>query len=147
MKESLAVLVEALDEARISEWWILGGAATALFTADYADVHDIDVLLSPTNARRMIQRYPIAARTDGGTERFRSEVYGTWYLPVPIDFLGGFQIRSNGLWTTIWPHTRQPLETSAGTVFLPAIEEHIEITRLLGRPRDFERIARLRQKI
>jgi hypothetical protein len=71
----------------------------------------------------VIERYRLPDRNDGGTRRFRSEVYATWSrVPVPIDLLGGFQVRVNGVWTLIAPKTRHPFKTAAGTVFLPERE-------------------------
>ncbi|HEV7277545.1 MAG TPA: hypothetical protein VGN80_14770 [Devosiaceae bacterium] len=94
----------------------------------------------------MIECLDLPDKTDGGTERFRSEVYATWMVPsVPIDLLGGFHVKVNGRWTPIRPKTREPTVTPVGTVFLPSVEEHIAITRLLGRPRDFQRIRAIRK--
>ncbi|MDB5530745.1 MAG: hypothetical protein JWR51_3848 [Devosia sp.] len=141
--DALASLLSLSAEIH-DPWWIIGGTATALLTGGLEDVHDIDVLLSPADARRLIAVLGLTDGTDGGTERFRSEVYATWTTPpIPIDLLGGFQVRVGDHWTPVSPKTRRPFETAAGKVFLPSIEEHIEITKLLGRPRDFERIKRL----
>lgn len=141
--EALALLLDLSAEIR-DPWWIIGGAATALITGSVADVHDIDVVLSPADARRLIAVLGLQDSTDGGTERFRSEVYATWRAPpVPVDLLGGFQVKAGDHWTPVAPKTRRPFQTPAGTVFLPSVEEQIEITKLLGRPRDFERINRL----
>ena len=35
------------------------------------------------------------------------------------------------------------IETAVGTVFVPTVEEQLTITRMLGRPKDKPRIARL----
>lgn len=126
-------------------WWIIGGAATALMTSDFSDVHDVDVLLAPQDAQRLIAALDLVDGSDGGTGRFKSEVYGTWSAPpLPIDLLGGFQVKVGNKWTPIVPTTRCPCLTPAGTVFLPSIDEQMEITKLLGRPRDFVRIDRLK---
>lgn len=125
-------------------WWIIGGAATALMTGDFSDVHDVDVLLAPQDARRLIAELDLVDGSDGRTGRFRSEVYGTWSAPpLSIDLLGGFQVKVGNNWTSIAPTTRCPCVPPAGTVFLPSIDEQMELTKLLGRPRDFARIDRL----
>lgn len=141
--QALASLLKLSPDIR-DPWWIIGGAATALITDSFTDVRDIDVLLSPSDARGLIAVLGLPDSTDGGTDRFRSEVYATWRAPpVPIDLLGGFQVKAGDHWTPVAPRTRQPFQTPAGTVFLPSVEEQIEITKLLGRPRNFERINRL----
>ncbi len=138
--QALAFFLDVAAELR-DPWWIIGGAATALIIDNDADVQDIDLLLSPADARRLITILGLPDSTDGGTERFRSEVYATWRVPpVPIDLLGGFQVKVSDHWTPVAPKTRQPFQTPAGTIFLPSVEEQIEITERLGRPRDFERI-------
>jgi hypothetical protein len=141
--QALASLLNIASEIH-DPWWIIGGAATALLTGNITDVHDIDVLLSPADARRLIAILELPDGTDGGSSRFRSDVYATWTAPpVPIDLLGGFQVKAGDHWTPVAPKTRQPFQTPAGTVFLPSVEEQVEITKLLGRRRDFERIERL----
>lgn len=141
---SLSSLIEVSGHLT-GPWWIIGGAATALYAGDQGDdLHDVDVIVSVADARRLIERLDIEDRTDGGSERFRSRVYATWWLDLPVDFLGDFEVKINGTWRPVRPQTRNPFSTPAGVVFMPSLEEHIEITRTLGRPRDFERIARLR---
>lgn len=141
--KALASFLDVASEIH-DPWWVVGGAATALFLNDTTDVHDIDVLLSPADAQRLIVILELPDSTDEGTERFRSKVYATWTAPaIPIDLLGGFQVKVGEHWTLVNPKTRQAFETAAGTVFLPSLDEHIELTRLLGRPRDFERIAEM----
>ena len=143
LHQALADLLDLSAEIQ-DPWWIIGGAATALITGSIEDVRDIDVLLSPADARRLIGVLDLPDSTDGGTERFRSEVYATWMAPpVPIDLLGGFQAKAGDRWTPVSPKTRRGLETVVGTVFIPSVEEQIEITKLLGRPQDLERINRL----
>ena len=138
--ESFAALLPRLEGI---DWCLFGGAATALYLDDWRGLHDIDVLLPAAELVGMFDRAPIVDKSDGGTERFRSAIYAGWALPVPIDLLAGFEVNHAGAWRPVWPVTRRLLPVPGGMAQVPDLAEHIEITRLLGRPRDLARIAEL----
>lgn len=125
-------------------WCIIAGAATALHTGDWSDVHDIDVIVSVADARRLIAGADFVDRTDGGNDVYRSVIYASRPGPVDIDIFGDFEIYAGGRWTSVTP-TPIALDTPAGTVFIPGVQEQLAITRMLGRPKDSPRIARLEQ--
>jgi len=141
-EDTLATLTAGLAETR-NPWWIIAGAAFALVSEQWDHPQDIDVLCSPEDVRRLINTHGLSDRSDGGTGRFRSEVFARWELPVPVDLLGGFQVLRNGSWTRIAPRSRIPLQTAAGMVYVPDLEELIQIASLMGREKDLERIERL----
>jgi len=140
VKESFATLIPLLDGV---DWCIIGGAATALYLDDWTDVHDIDVVLPVSALVPLVDRAPIIDKSDGGTDRFRSTLYAGWELPLPIDFLAGFEVNEAGDWRPVWPVTRRAIAMLGGMAYVPDLAEHIFITRQLGRPRDLARIARL----
>ena len=140
IRDSFAALVGLLDGA---DWCIIGGAATALYLDDWTDVQDIDVLLPVPDLTSLLRRAPIIDKSDGGTDRFRSSVYAGWALPLPVDFLAGFEVNQAGTWVPVWPKTRRRMPVPGGTVYVPELTEHISITRQLGRPHDLARIVRL----
>ena len=145
LHKTLDALIDVARDA-CDPWWIIGGAATALITNEFEDVHDVDILLTPADALQVIGRLNLRDATDGGTSKFRSKVYATWTSPpLPIDFLGGFQVHVDGEWKSVSPMTREALTTPFGAVYIPALKEHIEITRHFGRSRDLERVQRLRR--
>ena len=140
VKESFATLIPLLNGV---DWCIIGGAATALYLDDWTDVHDIDVVLPVSALVPLVDRAPIIDKSDGGTDRFRSTLYARWELPLPIDFLAGFEVNEAGDWRPVRPVTRRAIAMLGGMAFVPDLAEHIFITRQLGRPRDLARIARL----
>lgn len=139
--DALATLIDAFSITR-DPWCIIAGAATALHTRDWTDVHDIDVVVSVADARRLVASAGFIDRTDGGTHVYRSEVYATRPGPVEIDIFGDFEICVGGDWTPVMP-TPIAIETPGGTVFVPGLQEQLAITRMLGRPKDSPRIEKL----
>ncbi len=125
-------------------WWIIGSAATVLQGARPLDAADVDVVMSPEDARRLLRERGLAVVSDGGSDRFRSEVFGRLTdSPLPIDIMGAFHIRRGAEWVRLRPTTREAITFPFGAVFTPTLPELIEITRNLGRPKDLARAQML----
>ena len=137
MTELISVMSPTQDP-----WCIVSGAATALHTADWSDVRDIDVVVSLADAHRLIARSGFIDRTDGGNAVYRSKVYATRLGSAEIDIFADFEICAAGAWTRINP-LPVPVVTPVGTVYIPELREQIAITRMLGRAKDGPRIVKL----
>lgn len=137
----LTALIDAFT-ASSDPWCIIAGAATALHTSDWSDVHDIDVVVSVADACRLVAGCGFVDRSDGGNGTYRSAIYATRPGEVEIDIFADFEICVGGIWTPVMP-TPIAIETPAGVAFVPSVEEQLAITRMLGRPKDSPRIARL----
>ncbi|GLQ53634.1 hypothetical protein [Devosia nitrariae] len=142
--EGLRALVGVLRITR-DPWCIITGAATALYTGDWSDVQDIDVVVSVGDARRLLSA-GFVDRTDGGRDRYRSAIYATREGSVPIDIFADFEINTAGGWLPILPMP-MPLNSPVGTVYVPSVQEQLAITRILGRAKDAARIDRLERLI
>lgn len=136
--------VSELATAARDPWWIFGGAAAVLCGAEDVEAHDVDVLMSPHDARRVLISQGIDNLGDGGTDRFRSEVYGKLNnAPLPIDVLAGFEVKQAGTWVPVNFSVPLRINLATGPVFIPKIEELIALFRLCGRPKDIDRVDRL----
>lgn len=121
-------------------WWIIGSAAMALHGARPLQVADIDLLVSVEDAHRLLRARGLTPDVGTGSGRFRSQVHASWAAPpLTVDLMAGFQVRAGSDWREVHPRTRLRLETGAGAVFVPAIDELIEMCRLFDRPKDHER--------
>jgi hypothetical protein len=124
-------------------WWVLGSAAMALIGVDPGEIRDIDVLVSASDAEALMTTYSLPNEADGGTEGFRS----TYFLKpdlgdVPVEVMGGYQIRTGGLWTPVEPLSRQRITIDNAKIYIPNRNEQIEILKQLGRPKDLARLKR-----
>jgi hypothetical protein len=103
-------------------------------------VADVDLLLAPADAARLLQENGIPREADKGDGRFSSDVFGRWVdAPMPIDVMGGLHVLHESRWAAVLPTTRVAIELVSGTVFVPSIVELAAITRFLGRPKDVVR--------
>jgi hypothetical protein len=126
-------------------WWLIGGAAIGLQGVE-ADIPDVDVVMSPRDAWQVLLELNIPPHQDGGTALFRSEVFGRWMgPPLPVEFMGGFQIRTQEGWRPLEPATRQSFLIDGRMLYAPSRPELIEICRLFGRPKDLARAVALAQ--
>jgi len=65
---SLEAVAEVMENAQ-DPWWIIASAAVALHGADPGPVGDVDVLLSLSDARRIIQTIGLALQPGSNTAR------------------------------------------------------------------------------
>jgi hypothetical protein len=144
----LASTFRVIEEAApdfADEWWIIGSAAAALAGADVGEVRDVDLLLSERDAEALLARWreaPKLAVEPGGV--FRSAVFARFgHAGLPIEMMGGFELRVRGAWRLIWPLTRE----SFGAFYAPSVSEQIALLQTMGREKDRSRIAALRALI
>ncbi|WP_374468985.1 hypothetical protein [Phenylobacterium sp.] len=140
LAETLARLSAATPLMR-DPWWLIGSAAMALHGAAPITVADVDLLASPSDARRLAQAWGIALQPSAPSPLFRSEVYFQWpEPPVPVDVMAGFQVMTPQGWAAVRPRTR----VAVGGLFTPDLSEQIEILERFGRPKDLARVTVLR---
>jgi hypothetical protein len=137
--ESLCVLADRLGVVT-GPWWLIGGAAVALYGVGTDPLADIDVMMGASDARRVLQSLGVAPEAPGGSELFRSAVFGHWLgLPIPVDVMGDFEVRTGEVWRRVEPTTREPRTVAGRTLFVPSRRELAGILRLFGRPKDLAR--------
>lgn len=124
-------------------WWVLGSAAMALIGVDPGEIRDIDVLVSPRDAQKLMHVHRLANQADGGTDRFRSDCFLQPCLgDIPVEVMSGYRIFERGDWVSVAPATRLAITLGAATVFVPDRADQIDLLKRLGRPKDMERLQR-----
>ena len=98
-----AALAEAgrrMAAARDS-WWIIGSAAAVLHAAP-TEAADVDILTSARTAEAVLRAAGVRARQGGGSELFRSEVFGRIdAAPLPLEVMGGLALRAGKDWEPV----------------------------------------------
>lgn len=143
LEATLAYLL-SLTDACHDDWWIIGSAAMALHGAKTVSVADVDVITSPRDALMLLESHGTPVSKDEGKDRFRSQIFGRLTgAQLPVEVMAGLEVRQDREWVEVAPATRVALPVASRTAYAPDLEELIEITRLFGRPKDFERLAAL----
>jgi len=125
-------------------WCIITSAAVALHGADAGVVSDVDVLLSVSDAERILPAIGVALRHGSAHPAFRSRIFGTWTgAPLPVEFMADFRYRSGTKWLPLHPATRQSVDVGGVTVFIPEAADLIAMLTAFGRPKDMDRIRSL----
>lgn len=129
-------------------WWIVGSAGIALCGFDPETIRDIDVVISLEDARRLMSRHKLSNAADGGNHLFRSKVILRPDLGlVPVEIMSHYDINNAGTWTRLTPRTREIVELDGTTLFVPELDEQIEILNQLGRKKDLQRVAMIRSAL
>ena len=139
LRVTLRAVGTALAHAR-DPWWVIGSAAVALYGADPGQVADVDVLLSTTDAVRLLPLIAVVVGPGSPHPDFRSSMFGTWDgAPLPVEFMAGFRHRSGSGWAEVEPATRSPVDIDGVTVFIPNRSELRRLLEAFGRPKDLDR--------
>jgi hypothetical protein len=118
-------------------WWIISGAAVALHGTTDIDPGDVDLLVSLRDAEHLASRLGIALAPGEAHQIFRSALFGRWpEPPLPVEIMAGFQVRSGGGWSEVWPSTREAVTVEGAAVFVPSREELGRMLLGFGRPKD-----------
>ena len=124
-----------------SDWWIIGSAALLLSGID-VEPQDVDVFAASdvVEAARAALGVPVMP---SGSDRFRSNPYFQFQPAggVPIDFMGGLEVRSSDTWHRLRIESKLAVTVGNTTLFVPTLDEQARILRLFDRPKDLARAA------
>ncbi|MEO1028476.1 MAG: hypothetical protein AAFX02_05400 [Pseudomonadota bacterium] len=141
---SLKLLSRFLSECR-DPWWVFGSAAIALCGFNPFGVRDIDVLVSMRDTERLMKAHSLVNIADGGNSKMRSDVFLRAKLgSVPVEIMSNFMIQSQNGWKLLAPATRVEIDVEGASLFVPDVNEQIDILYALGRPKDLARARSLR---
>ncbi|MHC1481728.1 hypothetical protein ACYJW8_15910 [Frateuria aurantia] len=138
-------MAELMAAAR-RPWWVISGAAAALYGEDSIPVSDVDILLDRQDAESIACRLGIPASPGAADDRFHSAVFFRWMaLPLAVEFMADFRVREGERWEPIMPRSRCSIGIGHQTVYVPAMAELIEMFQRFGRVKDLRRADRLRK--
>jgi hypothetical protein len=141
---ALGELAEVVRDAR-DPWWLIGSAAMALHGAGPLEVGDIDLLMSRADAALLLERLGVPGGLGTAHDKFRSEVFGQWQCRgYTVEVLGGFHVHDGTRWREVVPRDRVAVSLIGAVLFVPSLDDLIEMCRLFGRPKDAERERLLR---
>lgn len=144
LERSLRAVAGAMGDAR-DPWWIIGSGAVALLGGASAHVADLDILLSPADAARILPGLGLNAAPGGADSRFRSSIFARWDAPeLPVEFMADFAVNHDGQWHDIAPTSRIAHHLGDAALYTPSREEMRAILQRFGRPKDLRRADMLR---
>jgi hypothetical protein len=145
--DSVAGLVPAFVESFRDPWWLIGSAALLLAGVDGVLPHDIDVLASERDADAFIARHADLQERDhrpAGDERFRSRFARFRFAPLPVEVMGGLQVRRGEAWMPVRIDATRMVDCGGAVVPLPALHEQLRLFEWFGRDKDIDKARRLR---
>ena len=143
LRESLITVGCVMAYAR-DPWWIIASAAAALHGARPITVGDVDVLLSPDDACRILPGLGLVAKRGTGSAIFQSDIFATWMEPpLPVEFMAGFRRLAGAEWVEVEPRTCQRVMLDDVTLNIPERAELQAMFESFARPKDIERAGLL----
>lgn len=143
LARTLMSAADLMNGAR-DPWWVIASAAVALHGVEDDAVGDIDLLLGPADAARVLTAARVAPQAGSDSAQFRSAMFGRIAgAPLPIEIMADFAVMRNGVWTAVRPVTRQAIAVGDRTLFVPSRGELRDMLTAFGRPKDLRRAALL----
>jgi hypothetical protein len=146
LHETIVAVGSVMADAH-EPWWIISGAAAAIYGAHPITVSDVDVLVSAGDALRIFPRLGIERAAPSDHPRFRSEIFGQWTKSALIvEFMANFKLcEPDGVWRLVRPTTRRQMTVGDTMVYVPELLELRDMFRKFGRAKDRVRIELLNQ--
>lgn len=128
------------------DWWIIGSAAMNLVGVA-TEAKDVDVFGSEATIAAVVQALSLPRLPPSRDPLFRSTVFACHEAPgqVPVEFMGGFEVKAGGTWQPLSIRSRLQVTTARGPVFVPNLEEQVAILELFGRDKDLRRAELIRR--
>jgi hypothetical protein len=147
LQETLINVAQCLN-LQGAPWLTIGGTALALHDIQSGPVKDIDIVLPTDAALRMSTMFGWKNYADDKSDRFRSDVVlRPDFGPVPVELLGGFQVRGAVGWVTVECTEGNGVAVGEQTVLVPTLQRLADIFRLCGRAKDIARADLIDQRI
>ncbi len=142
-------LTELVPELHVhcAEPWCLIGSAAALLLGAEVSVADVDVLVSHADADALMALWVErreAAHVPSDGDRFRSHFARFRFTGVPVELMGGLELRTGDGWQPVQPGRLVLAALRGGAVPVPSIDDQIRLFESFGRPKDASRAAALR---
>lgn len=140
---TLAGLRPALQAMR-DPWWIIGSAGLALLGAFDERPEDVDLLTSADDAEALNDSWRGHVQADrhpADGVQFRSVYARFVHFPLPVEVMGGLEVRRNGSWEALAVRESEVAVVDGFEVRVPALAEQIRILRLFGRDKDLAKAA------
>lgn len=144
---SVARLAPSFAETFRDPWWLIGSTAMLLSGVDDVPPRDIDVLTSERDADAFIVRHADLVERDhrpAGDERFRSRFARFRFAPLPVEVMGGLQVRREDAWTPVRIGATRMVDCVGAAVPVPEADEQLRLFEWFGRDKDIDKARRLR---
>ncbi|HEX8214649.1 MAG TPA: hypothetical protein VF582_04165, partial [Allosphingosinicella sp.] len=126
LADTLDVLTALAVELR-DPWWIIGSTA-ALLVGAHDEVADVDLLTSECDARRLLKDR--SSEPPLPSPLFHSSMFGRLSIaPLPVEVMAKLKVRGE----LLVPRSRVRISWRESALYVPSIEEQIDILRLFGR--------------
>jgi len=140
--EPTLAAVSSISSRLHDDWWIIGSAAIVL-TGVAIEVPEVELLLSERDARALLVEWAQPTPAGEGPNHVRS-IHGEHTVtPIPIQVMGGLEVYTDGAWVRVTPNTRERIELTGGTVYIPDAADQLALLLMFRRTKDLVRAEML----
>lgn len=146
MAATLPPLMAEVDGRFHDPCWIIGSAAMQLAGVAGVVPNDLDLLCSERDAEALQRnwgRYQDSRYRPAEDDRFRSRFARFHHLPMPLEAMGGLQVKGPQGWQPVAVLADTSVTVAGVNARIPTLEEQLRILRLFGRGKDLAKAERI----
>lgn len=131
-------------------WWLIGSAAAALCDVPGITVHDLDILCSECDASNLLAayRHRVDAQFRPADDAlFRSRFARLSFDPLPVEVMGGLEVRRDGRWQPVRVADERMLDCDGQVIRVPSLPEQVRLFECFGRGKDLAKAALTRNHL
>lgn len=127
------------------DWTIIGSAAARLLGVSL-EPEDVDVIASRFTIKAFLDAFGLPEGHRAGHPLFRSVIFQRAVMKdgLPIEFMGDMTLMHEHARAPLQIRTRVPVDGPFGTVYVPALDEQINLLRRFGRGKDLAKVPLLK---
>jgi len=129
-------------------WWLIGSAALHISGVLDIAVHDVDVMVSDADARRLLAHWRESIDPAFRPERpdlFRSHFGRIRGYALPVEVMGNLELFRDGVWQAVCPADRAVVEWQGLSVAVPGLAAQCAILESFGRAKDIAKADAVRR--
>ncbi|KPB00297.1 hypothetical protein [Ahrensia marina] len=142
LENSLSFITKHMPPDAI-DWWVIGSAAIAISTDIDIVPKDVDIVANTKSIKAFLQNAGEPLAQSVAHPLFKSFPFQRIAVEngIAVEVMGDLKLKdkTHG-WQPLCIRTRQTVMFGKTTVYVPAIEEQIEILKRFGRSKDLEKV-------
>lgn len=150
LQVTLHALARAIAASGNPPHAIIGSAALLLHLSGRhgeLTIEDVDVVMADSDVHQLLTAFGVEANPTRPSPQFRSAAFSRIEIPsgLPLEIMGGFQVKRDNGWVDIWPVETLPVSCGQASLQVASPAALAGLFQMFDRPKDRKRLVMLKE--